>query len=113
MNRPERSMPTLRRLCDFHGIYGCVRCGTSEGLERAHVIDRFLGGLDNLVNLRPLCSQCHRLQPSFAPGQEDEALEWFGKQGSPLVAIVNQFLAAEAARRGITVDELATEWLAA
>jgi hypothetical protein len=88
--REPRRVPSLAKVADHHGLDArpsCVRCGyeppvdswreASGWLQRAHVIDRFAGGLDNAANLRPLCRMCHRMQPIFVPGDEDVALEWF------------------------------------
>jgi hypothetical protein len=68
-------------------------------LEKAHVIDRFAGGLDTLPNFRPLCPTCHRLQPMFVPGQEAEALAWFDDHRSPLIDIANAVLKDTGRRR--------------
>jgi len=35
----------------------------STGLERCHVIPRYLGGTDDVSNLVLMCSQCHQNQP--------------------------------------------------
>ena len=89
--RPPRRMPSLKAMAKFLGVEGrepfCFRCGVCVDadswadarrvLERAHVIDRVFDGLDNLANLRPLCSTCHRWQPIFKAGDEAEALAWF------------------------------------
>lgn len=87
--RPDRRVPSLHKIAEFHDLGDlprCFRCGFTQGgtwrdatswLERAHVIDRSAGGLDNLVNLRPLCRWCHRCQPSFVSGDEQIALAWF------------------------------------
>lgn len=101
-------MPSLAKVAEHLGIIDsfphCFRCrATSEssvwgewvpatGLERAHVIDRCRGGLDNAANLRPLCRQCHALQPSFGAGHEPEALRWFSIKRSPVVDAVIQVL---------------------
>lgn len=37
----------------------------SAYLDRAHLVDRELGGLDGPQNLVPLCLECHRRMPSF------------------------------------------------
>lgn len=91
--RPARRMPPLGKIAAYHNLGSaphCVRCGdwalvahwdeSSRFLDRAHIIDRHLGGLDDLQNIAPLCPKCHRRQPSFAPGQETSALAWFGLQ---------------------------------
>jgi hypothetical protein len=93
-SRPPRRMPSLVRIARHHGVElrvpFCWRCHVesdddatswrtaSSFLERAHVIDRCYGGLDDVQNLRPLCCDCHRWQPDFGPGDEPLALRWFG-----------------------------------
>jgi 5-methylcytosine-specific restriction endonuclease McrA len=87
--RPARRMPTLRAIArhwDLGDHPACFRCGDEppvEGwgnahgwLERAHLIDRWAGGLDLVTNIVPLCPRCHRRQPIFEPGDEDAALTW-------------------------------------
>ena len=113
--RPSRRMPTMAALLAHHGMAdnpSCWKCQlplAADRLERAHVIDRHCGGLDNVENLRPLCSTCHRLQPSFAPGDEVAALEWFDHHESPVVAITLGVLGEYAKRHGCTVDEV-SKW---
>ncbi len=88
--RQPRKMPTMVALARHLGIHddppACFRCGwakedavwkSGHGLERAHIIDRWADGLDAVQNLRPLCHECHRTQPIFEPGQEEDALLWF------------------------------------
>lgn len=87
--RPGRSLPPLEAIAGYHDlgpVPHCVRCGrvyegtwrgAGQRLHRAHVIDRFLGGLDLEPNLLPLCVLCHTFQPSFGPGDEAAALSWF------------------------------------
>lgn len=43
-------------------------------LDRAHLCDRSLNGLDGPQNLVPLCERCHKAMPSFNDGHL--ALEW-------------------------------------
>lgn len=90
--RPQRRMPSIWKLATWHGIEllgpACWRCGVipkgitwrqaNRYLDRAHVIDRQADGLDLEPNLRPLCRRCHRSQPTFRPGEETDALAWFG-----------------------------------
>jgi len=88
--RPPRRMPSLKKIADHHCLPMqpfCVGCGlhtpvsewrnASPYLDRAHIIDRCYGGLDAAQNLAPLCQACHKVQPIFEPGDEDEAMEWF------------------------------------
>jgi hypothetical protein len=45
-------------------------------LERAHLVDHWLGGLDGPQNLVPLCCPCHRKMPMFGVGDGPKAIEW-------------------------------------
>ncbi len=45
-------------------------------LDRAHLVDRWNGGVDGPQNLVPLCYACHKLMPSFGPGEGQEAIAW-------------------------------------
>lgn len=101
--RPPRRMPALWTLASYwaarFGLDGdalavpfCFGCGTempADGatperrwnraagrLERAHLVDRFLGGLDGPQNVIPLCVLCHKLMPMFDIEQGDAALAW-------------------------------------
>lgn len=76
--RPGRRMPPLTA-CELHWNVPpsiCIRCVRLARCERAHVIDRSLDGLDAVQNLVPLCARCHKVMPSFAPGEESLALAW-------------------------------------
>lgn len=88
--RPGRRMPSMIRIARVQQLPAkphCTRCGRESRqrtrwseptffLERAHIIDRVFGGLDNASNLLPLCRNCHSLQPIFEPGMERAALAW-------------------------------------
>lgn len=124
-DRPARRMPSLKKIAKHLGISDsfphCFRCrATSEsstwgewvpetGLERAHVIDRCRGGLDNAANLRPLCHQCHALQPSFGAGQEVEALRWFSIKRSPVVDAVIDVICGTPVAEVLLLDEWQVE----
>ncbi len=74
----------------------CIRCGfmhrwvikrgvywptpawdsASAWLDRAHLVDRDLGGLDGPQNVVPLCLGCHKIMPSFGSEEGPEALWW-------------------------------------
>jgi hypothetical protein len=69
---------------------------SSSYLERAHLITRVFDGLDGPQNLAPLCGSCHRYQPSFEPGQEQEALDWVVAGGPDWIGIFKQEMAAQA-----------------
>ena len=125
MKRPDRRMPSMGRIVRYHGMDHeaprCFKCRREYRewrlLDRAHVIDRFCGGLDHEANLRPLCASCHRLQPIFRPGEEEQALAWFADPVSPLAQIISRIINEEiAAGRLIEIggqmrwaDELAQE----
>lgn len=53
----------------------------NSGLERAHLVDRALGGLDGAQNLMPLCWPCHKVMPSFGPGEGPDAIAWIRRDG--------------------------------
>jgi 5-methylcytosine-specific restriction endonuclease McrA len=90
--RPGRRMPSIKKILaywerlsdnpfEIHpATPACFRCGLEvdqwNWLERAHLVDRWLGGLDNEANLVMLCRLCHRLMPMFEIGQVADALEW-------------------------------------
>lgn len=75
----SRRMPSMGAVAAHHrlAVGVCARCSVVARCERAHVIDRTLGGLDDVQNLRPLCYPCHRDQPVFGPGEESVAMLWF------------------------------------
>lgn len=91
--RPGRRMPSVvviaRHWAGRHPFedvslddpqcFGCRWSATawnSSNFERAHLVDRFLGGLDHAGNLVPLCSQCHRVMPMFEIDQGQDAIDW-------------------------------------
>ena len=45
-------------------------------LQRAHLVDRCVGGLDGPQNIVPLCAFCHRHMPAFGVGQGPAAMAW-------------------------------------
>ena len=80
----------------------CYRCGyvfrfvpalSPEGrwnaaeLERAHLVDRIRGGLDGPQNLMPLCHRCHKIMPSFDPGEGPDAMAWVMRGGRTCLRI--------------------------
>lgn len=75
--RPRR-MPSMRAIAAHHNTdaAACYRCGDTARTERAHVIDRALGGLDDVQNIVPLCYRCHADMPPFAAGEERRAWLW-------------------------------------
>ncbi len=83
----------------------CFGCGTTLGtdstalqdrwnaasawLDRAHLVDRARQGLDAPQNIVPLCRACHRVMPSFGPGEAADAITWVQAGGvMPLIAEV-------------------------
>ncbi len=104
--RPPRKMPTMWAIVRYwtgRGPFGftedelaapfCFGCGieitgvpgrtpatrwesASGRLERAHLVDRFLGGLDGPQNIVPLCVMCHRVMPVFDVEHGDDALAY-------------------------------------
>lgn len=75
--RGERQMTTVKAVARHHDRpVKCWRCCSSGCLERAHLIDRSRDGLDGPQNLALLCASCHKMMPSFGPGEEDAAREY-------------------------------------
>jgi len=40
----------------------CVRCGSTENIEKHHIVHQIKGGTDDKENLEELCRHCHRYQ---------------------------------------------------
>lgn len=92
MDRSKRKYVGHRKIAEYHKLDmddpSCMACGegmeTWRECERAHVIARWLGGLDGAQNLWLLCHFCHRgseergwrSMPDFAPGDEAAADLW-------------------------------------
>ena len=91
--RPGRRMPSVSTIAKYWAgrrpfedvsleepqCFGCRRRAaewSSSYFDRAHLVDRFLGGLDHAGNLVPLCVACHRLMPLFEIDQGQVALDW-------------------------------------
>jgi hypothetical protein len=124
--RPERRMPSLWTIAQYWEKCGtfdvqivrpiCFACtghapheedltpgyrwnGAGAYLDRAHLVDRFLGGLDGPQNLVPLCKVCHDLMPMFRIGAD--AIEWVlsgGPYGDPKFQAAQAELGAEGMR---------------
>jgi hypothetical protein len=86
-NPQRRRMPSMDRIVEYWHIpmWTCWRCGDyweskpqgqDAPTQRAHVIDRYLGGSDDVANILPLCVPCHRAQPIFCLGEEVRAWAW-------------------------------------
>lgn len=119
--RPPRKMPTMWAIVRYwtgRGPFGfseeelaapfCFGCGleitgtsgrtpaarwesAAGRLERAHLVDRFLGGLDGPQNIVPLCVMCHRVMPVFDVEHGDDALAYVTDGGwFPLVLAAMQ-----------------------
>jgi len=73
----------------------CFRCGwlapmpdgpsrkwsrATGWLERAHLRDHLTSDDNNMSNMVPLCTICHRGMPDF-PDSRDEAIDWMKAQG--------------------------------
>ena len=71
----------------------CFRCGkwlpadngihekelwnrSGSWLQKAHLVDRALGGSDDTDNMVMLCAECHSVMPSFDYGERQAAIEW-------------------------------------
>jgi hypothetical protein len=115
--RPSRTMPALwviarywhrapLPVADILAVPYCFRCGrrvvqdhprsledrwnAAVGyLERAHLVDRIRGGLDGPQNLMPLCHRCHKIMPSFDPGEGPDAIAWVLRGGRCRLRIVH------------------------
>lgn len=87
--RPPRRMPAAHKVAEYwrdRGVFrvtaapSCFRCGVPaelwNHLDRAHLVDRFLGGLDHAANLAMICTTCHKLMPMFEPESAQAAISW-------------------------------------
>jgi hypothetical protein len=94
--RPGRRMPSAVKVARYWATQrpdvfdvcaeepACFRCGLDVEewgwLGRAHLVDRWLGGLDHAANLAMLCSLCHRIMPSYDIDEAAKAIAWI-KEG--------------------------------
>lgn len=80
--RKARSMPRVEKIAEFWGLPAdtCWRCGFEgrKHIHRAHLIDRFLGGLDVIHNLALLCNHCNLASPIHEPGDDEAAFKYAG-----------------------------------
>ncbi len=79
--RPGRKTPSASTVArhwrgDPHERFRCWRCDHGCRPDKAHLVDRMLGGLDGPQNIYLLCPECHHGMPMFAPGQELAAIGW-------------------------------------
>lgn len=105
IRRPPRQMWSRERIARFWGrpVDQCWSCRQPcERPERAHLIDRVFGGLDGPQNLVLMCPSCHKLMPSYEPGQEQEAEDYAFTNGAAwkLLDIIEEARQAEIARTG-------------
>lgn len=56
------------RLLEFYGRK-CLKCGTTERIEKDHVVPLAIGGKNDIKNLQPLCRKCN-------PKKNDEAIDY-------------------------------------
>jgi 5-methylcytosine-specific restriction endonuclease McrA len=49
----------------------CLRCGSSDHLEKDHVVPIALGGVNHITNLQPLCSTCNLLKSNTIADYRD------------------------------------------
>lgn len=63
----------------------CFCCGSHRRLQKCHIVPRSLGGLDEPLNIIPLCGVCHDKQPDTA---DPEAVwEWIHDESNWLTGI--------------------------
>lgn len=95
--RPPRKMPLGRQIAEYWQHLGapfhidadvpqcfcCRRVSTDwRDFDRAHLVDRQLGGLDLEANLAMLCPRpCHTLMPVFEIDEWEKAIQWVARQG--------------------------------
>jgi len=104
--RPRRRIPTLWAIASYWaplGVFGeldidqphCFGCSVvadildgplrdrwnscTRLLDKAHLVDHALNGLDGPQNMVALCYQCHRAMPRFSCGPD--AIEWVRSGG--------------------------------
>jgi 5-methylcytosine-specific restriction endonuclease McrA len=90
--RPPRRPPSAVKIATYWaerraGVFNvdvddpaCFRCGLSVSewgrLERAHLVDRWCGGLDHEGNMAMLCCVCHKAMPWYDIDGVDGAIAW-------------------------------------
>lgn len=76
--RDEFSVDPLTPEC-----FGCRRAADDwRSFDRAHLVDRQVGGLDHEGNLVMLCPRpCHSLMPVFDIDERETAICWVRDQG--------------------------------
>jgi len=90
-SRPPRKMPSAKKVVVYWKLRGkpfdvqsnqpcCFACKTPSdswnNFDRAHLVDRFLGGLDHEVNLVMLCHACNKIMPMFEVSNYQHAIDW-------------------------------------
>jgi hypothetical protein len=63
---------------------------SGKWLERAHLVDRALGGPDSPDNMVMLCHGCHVVMPSFDFGKRQAAIDWILENSINVEAIMNR-----------------------
>lgn len=99
--RPARKMPSAKKIAAYWEQRGtpfdvqsnqpcCFACKTRSdrwnNFDRAHLVDRFLGGLDHEANLAMLCHTCHKIMPMFEVSDYQHAIDWV--LSNPLLQLV-------------------------
>jgi len=62
-------------LLDYHGLkrktyfvlikHGCKKCGSHRHIHLHHIVPKSKGGTNDILNLEPLCNQCHEKVHGF------------------------------------------------
>lgn len=88
--------------------YRCQKCGKRNGLEVAHKIGLWAGGLDTLNNVVTLCAICHTYQPDNDPAK---LAAYLADSLNPIQRLaVNTVIAAiRAIKDGALVEEIPAE----
>lgn len=107
-DRPKRRMPPIKRILEYRNIKEphCQKCLVPmrpKHLERAHLIDRFFGGLDGVQNLVLLCSWCHKRMPSFCNGEESAVLSWLAEHWE---SGYHEIVRIEASRSNVSLEDM-------
>lgn len=113
-NRRSRSMPKMEAIGRYWAIDTsvCYRCGIVARTERAHIIDRQYGGLDDVQNLLPLCIRCHREQPPFVNGEEWKAAIWFTSRSEAeyVCRVVRTMMSSSGFDLASDIDAFVASW---
>lgn len=73
-------------MLDYFG-HTCVRCGSTDGITKDHVVSILDGGSNSIENLQPLCGRCNALKGSksidYRPNDWRICLEELGDKKLP------------------------------